>query len=78
MGEGTVWIDESLEAPKTAAEVRVKDFRGRAGPRNAAIYSLLTMVHETGVISPQALAAMIRESSIAEYVPDTLLEEAVS
>ena len=78
MKSGSVWIDESLEAPETGADVRVRDFRGRAGARNAAIYSLLTMVGETEVITPEALIGVIRQSSIAEYVPEQLLKEAGS
>jgi len=74
MAEGTVWLDESLEAPETDAEIRVRDFRGRAGPRNAAIFGLLTFVSETGVIPTEALVRTVRQSSIAEYVPDELLE----
>lgn len=73
MEGGTVWLEESLEAPETGAKVQLRDFRDRAGPRNAAIYSLLTFVHESGVIPTEAMLAAVRESSIAEYVPDALL-----
>ena len=75
MTRGRVWVEESLDPPETEAEVLRRDFRGRAGPRNAAIYSLLTMVRETDVIAEKALEDTIRRSSIAEYVPDSLLEE---
>jgi pyruvate/2-oxoacid:ferredoxin oxidoreductase beta subunit len=74
MDGGTAWLDESLEVPETGAEVRRRDFRGRAGPRNAAIYGLLTFVAETDVVPTAALLAAVRESSIAEYIPDALLE----
>lgn len=74
MSQGTVWVDQSLEdVPETEAEVRVCDFRERAGPRNAALYSLLSFVGETGVIPKDAMVAAVRESSIAEYVPEELL-----
>jgi hypothetical protein len=75
MTQGTVWLDKRLKIPETEADVRVRDFRGRAGPRNAAIYSLLTFVRETNVIPTQALLGTVKESSIEEYVPDTLLTE---
>ena len=75
MDEGTVWLDESLEVPETGAEVRVQDFRGRAGPRNAALYALVTFARETGVIPPEALAKAVRESSIGKRVPAEVLEE---
>jgi Pyruvate/2-oxoacid:ferredoxin oxidoreductase gamma subunit len=74
MSEGTVWLDNSLRAPETNAEVRMRDFRDRAGPRNAAICGLLTFVEETGVIPTEAMVAAVEESSIGEYVPDALLE----
>lgn len=74
MTEGTVWLDESLAIPETAAEVRVRDFRGRAGARNAALYALLTLVLETGVIPTEAMLRAVRESSISEHIPNALLE----
>ena len=74
MSQGSVWLDKSLEVPETRAEVRVRDFRDHAGPRNAAIYSLLTFVDETGVIPTAAMLAAVKESSIGEYVPSGLLE----
>jgi pyruvate/2-oxoacid:ferredoxin oxidoreductase beta subunit len=73
MSGGAVWIDASLERPQTGAEVRVRDFRERAGARNAALYSLLTFVDETGVIQKEALVEVVKSSSIREYVPDELL-----
>lgn len=74
MAGGTVWLDESLDAPETGAEVRKRNFRERAGSRNAAIYSLLTFVDESGVIPTEALVSTIRESSIEKYIPDELLD----
>jgi pyruvate/2-oxoacid:ferredoxin oxidoreductase beta subunit len=73
MTGGTVWLDESLAVPETGADVHVRDFRGRAGARNAAIYSLLTFVEESGVLPVEALLRTIRESSIDKYVPAELL-----
>jgi Pyruvate/2-oxoacid:ferredoxin oxidoreductase gamma subunit len=73
MSGGTVWLDESLAVPSTGAEVRARDFRGRAGPRNAAILGVLTLMEETDIIPTAAMLAAIRESSIAGYVPDDLL-----
>lgn len=74
MDGGTVWLDESLDAPETRAEVQVRDFRGRAGPRNAALYGLLTFARETGVVPPAALVEAVRESPIGKYIPAELLE----
>lgn len=74
MDGGTVWLDESLEPPTTGARVQVRDFRGRAGPRNAALYGLLTFARETGIISPEALVAAVQESPIGKHIPAELLE----
>lgn len=75
METGTVWIDAGLEAPETGAEVRVRDLRGRAGPRSAALYGLMVFAHETGVVSPQALAQVVRASDIGDRVPAAVLSE---
>ena len=78
MDAGTVWLDESLETPETGAEVRVRDFRGRAGAHNAALYSLLTFSRETGIVPPETFAEAVRESPIGKHIPAGLLEEAAS
>lgn len=78
MDGGTVWLDESLEVPETGAEVRVRDFRGRAGPRNAALYALLNFTRETDTVAPEALVEAVRESPIGKHVPTEILEEAAS
>jgi hypothetical protein len=41
--------------PETGAEVRVRNFRARAGARNAALCGVLTFVQESGVIPLEAL-----------------------
>jgi len=74
MTQGTVWIDDTLPEPQTGARVQVRDFRERAGARNAAIYSLLTFVDESGVIPKEAMVAAVQSSSIGAYVPDQLLQ----
>lgn len=74
MNAGTVWLDASLEVPETGADVRVVDLRGRGGPRSAALYGLVVFARETGVIPPQALAKVVRESPIGGRVPAEVLE----
>jgi hypothetical protein len=69
----TIWLDKSLDVPSTGAEVRVRDLRDRAGPRNAAILGLLTFARETQVIPVGAMLAAVRESPIGQYIPDGLL-----
>jgi len=73
MDGGTVWLDASLEAPETGAQVRVVDLRGRAGPRSAALYGLMVFARETGVVPPEALAQAVRESDIGDRVPEAVL-----
>ncbi len=77
MQRGTVWLDASLAAPTTAgAELRVRDFRGRAGARNAALFALLTFARESHAIRPEALEATIRASSIGRRLPEDLFHHA--
>lgn len=73
MDGGTLWLDESLPAPQTGAEVHARDFRGLAGPQNAALYGLLTFAAESGVFPVEAMLRTVQESSIAEHVPPALL-----
>jgi 2-oxoglutarate ferredoxin oxidoreductase subunit beta len=74
MDGGTVWLDASLPAPETGAQVRAVDLRGRAGPRSAALYGLMVFARETGVVPPEALAQAVRESDIGDRVPREVLE----
>ncbi len=68
MQGGVLWLDSSLPVPETGAEVRVRDFRGRAGARNAALYALLTFLRETEVIPPEAFIETVRESPLGKHV----------
>ncbi len=74
MESGTVWLDESLEVPITSADVQVRDFRGYAGPQNAAIYALLTFAEESGLVGVDAMLTAVRQSSIGRHIPQGLLE----
>ena len=73
MSRGVLWLDQSLEPPDTGADLQVRDLRGKAGPRNAAILGLLTLAQETGVIPAEAVVAAVRESSISAHIPHDLL-----
>ncbi len=68
MKGGILWLDESLPVPETGAEVRVRDFRGRAGARNAGLYALLTFLRETGVVPPEAFVKTVQESPLGKHV----------
>jgi hypothetical protein len=75
MSEGVIWLDNSLDGPRTEAEVRVRDFRKRAGPKNAAVFGLLVFLRETGIIPSEALIEAVREDPIAQHVPREILED---
>ena len=70
----TVWLDASLEVPETEANAHVVDLRSRGGPRSAALYGLMVLARETGVIPPEALVRVVRESPIGDQVPAEVLE----
>lgn len=78
MDRGTVWLDESLPQPETGAEVRVQEFRERAGTKNAALCSLLTFVRESEVVPIEALIEVVRESDIGQRVSVDFLENCAS
>lgn len=73
MTGGVLWLDASLPVPETGAEVRVRDFRSRAGARNAAVYALWTFLRETEVIPAGAFAETVRRSSLGRHIPEDLL-----
>ncbi|MCS7177869.1 MAG: thiamine pyrophosphate-dependent enzyme [Anaerolineae bacterium] len=68
MRGGILWLDASLPVPETGAEVRITDFRGRAGARNAALYALLTILRATGVVPPEAFLEAVAESPIGRHI----------
>ncbi|GBD08620.1 2-oxoglutarate oxidoreductase subunit KorB [Candidatus Thermoflexus japonica] len=69
MTRGVLWVDASLPVPETGAEIRVRDFRGRAGARYAALYAIWTVLRETGVLPPEALLEVVRGSPLADRIP---------
>ena len=66
MESGTVWLDQSLQPPETRAEIRVRDFRGQAGPRGAMLYALLTFVRETGVVPGGTMSTLIPRATATQ------------
>lgn len=69
MQRGVIWLDASLPVPETAVEVRMRDFRGTAGARGAALYAVWTVLQETGVLPPEALEEAVQRSPLAGRVP---------
>jgi pyruvate/2-oxoacid:ferredoxin oxidoreductase beta subunit len=74
MKQGTVWLDKGLEPPETGAEVRVRDFREKAGARNAILYAVLVFACETGVVPSEALAETLQRGPASRHFPAKLLE----
>jgi Pyruvate/2-oxoacid:ferredoxin oxidoreductase gamma subunit len=75
MDQGVVWLDSSLQAPNTSAELHRRNFRDKVGSRNAAIYALLCYVQASQVIPVQALIETIHNSPHAKRLPDGLMQE---
>ncbi len=69
MQRGVLWLDASLPIPETEAEIRVRDFRGRAGARYAALYAIWTVLQEMGILPPEALLEVVQGSSLADRIP---------
>jgi len=75
MAGGILWVDASLPQPETGAEVRVRDFRGWAGPRHAAIAGVLTWSQEAGIVPLAAMLQAVRDSPVASRLPADLLAD---
>jgi Pyruvate/2-oxoacid:ferredoxin oxidoreductase gamma subunit len=81
MEKGVIWCDEdvwlnaklNLDAPDV--KVVKRKFRELAGPKNAAIYALLTFVRETSILPIESLLKMVNQDSIRKYIPPELLQE---
>ena len=74
MEKGTLWLDKTLEPPQTGAEVRVRDFRGKAGARNAILYALLVFARETGIVPPEVIAETLQKGPAGKHFPAGLLD----
>ena len=68
MQDGLLIIDSSLEVPSTGAKIIQHDFR-IAGPKNAALYSLLMFCNETGLISQDAIIEALNDMGLGEKIP---------
>jgi 2-oxoglutarate/2-oxoacid ferredoxin oxidoreductase subunit beta len=81
MEKGAIWCDEDVwlnaKLKLDAPDVKVvkRKFRELAGPKNAAIYALLTYIKETGILPNEALLNTIDQDSVRKYIPSELLQE---
>jgi 2-oxoglutarate/2-oxoacid ferredoxin oxidoreductase subunit beta len=77
MPGGKLFIDSSLNAPETAAEVLSHDLRS-IGARNAALFSVFLFALKTGIITTESLFRVIEEEGKTEKLPVVKIKEALS
>jgi len=65
MESGTLYLDESLEQPKTRAKTIRCDFRGVAGAKSSALYALFTLLSDFNVLPVDALVEAVESSKLA-------------
>lgn len=73
MKDGLLLIDSSLEVPRTGAKVVSHNFRV-AGPKNAALYSLLMFANITGLVKRDALIDALNDMGLGEKIPVEKIE----
>lgn len=73
MKDGLLLIDSSLEVPTTGAKVVSHDFR-IAGPKNAALYSLLMFAKITGLVKRDAIIDALNDMGLGEKIPVEKIE----
>jgi pyruvate/2-oxoacid:ferredoxin oxidoreductase beta subunit/Pyruvate/2-oxoacid:ferredoxin oxidoreductase gamma subunit len=71
--DGLLLIDSSLEVPSTGAKVVSHDFRV-AGPKNAALYSLLMFANITGLVKRDAIIDALNDMGLGEKIPVDKIE----
>lgn len=65
MNSGIVYIDESLDEPDTRAQLIKVNFRGFAGIKTAALYSLFYILKNNPVIPVNSLKEIVSNSKIS-------------
>ena len=68
MKGGKLFIDSSLQAPETKAEVIYFPFRERGGAKNSSIYSIFYLLMKTGMFPMDALKAVFSENKISKKI----------
>ena len=66
MKGGKLFIDSSLKAPETKAEVIPFPFRERGGAKNSSIYNIFYLLKRTEMIPMEALLHVFNENKIAK------------
>ncbi len=65
MKRGLVLIDESLDAPETAARVVQRNFRGQAGPRSATLVALFHYLGVDPIFPTNSLTNAVQQSKLS-------------
>ena len=66
MKTGKLFIDSSLKAPETNAEVFSFPFRETGGAKNSSIYSIFYLLKETNIYPMEALLNVFSENKISK------------
>jgi len=75
MKKGRIYLDDSLEAPETGAEIIRFPFREMAGGRSSSFLGLFYFLKETGIFPMEMLVSSFNESRISKKLQaETLLE----
>ncbi|MFP4589114.1 MAG: thiamine pyrophosphate-dependent enzyme [Candidatus Acetothermia bacterium] len=69
---GNVYLDDSLSAPSTDAELHTKGFREAAGPKGAALSAISYWIDQSGLIPPEALMEAAEKSKHSEALQKSI------
>ncbi|MBN2362619.1 2-oxoacid:acceptor oxidoreductase family protein [candidate division WOR-3 bacterium] len=68
MKGGNVFLDSSLTAPKTEAEVMTKDFRTPFGAKSAVLYALFYFLSDSKIIPLEALSDQVNVTGLSKKI----------
>ncbi|PIE51917.1 hypothetical protein CSA37_01265 [Candidatus Fermentibacteria bacterium] len=78
MKEGTLFLDSSLEAPETSAEVRKLDYRKPMGARTASLLSAADFIQKSGIIPVESFYDALAASRLGSKISRERIETALS
>ncbi len=76
MKGGMLFLDDSLDAPSTGAEVIKRDFRS-VGARSACLYAVFYFAMHTKLVDTEAIFMTIEESGMAAKMPLDKIKEKI-
>ncbi len=77
MKSGTIYIDSALNAPRSDAEMVIKDYRAPLGARSASLLCAAHFVKRSGFMPLEALLKALSSSRAGKAVDTGKLEQAV-